>query len=134
MAEPEPTRGAARRSSATFVVAGAVVAIIVALTRSREAGSPEAPQPEQTKVHIVSEPAGATVVLRDGGVLGVTPFEVLLPKGAGELPADVKLDGYQTRHTTIPLFSETGRIDVALVPVGVDAAPPPKAPPKDWTP
>jgi hypothetical protein len=137
MPMPEQSR-APRRSFGSLLVAGAIVAgvaLVVVAGRSRGPSTPERAEPEQTKVHIVSEPAGATVAREDdGGVLGVTPFEISLPKTTGELPVVVKLAGHQSRHTTIPLFSETGRIDVALVPVGVDAASPPKAPTKDWTP
>jgi len=136
MSEPQDPPGAPRRTAGLVaVVAGLVVTVlVVVLVRTRSADEPEASGPALTVVTIVSEPAGATVVRTDGGVLGVTPFEITLPKTNSELPVLVQLPGYQTRRSTIPLFSQTGRVDVALVANGAEAPAPPKPPPDGWVP
>jgi hypothetical protein len=139
MADPRDPSGAgpARRFSsplAAGVGALSVVLVVIAVVRASRPSAPEESGPEQTSVMISSEPAGATVSREDGGALGVTPFQVTLPKANAELPVVVTLQGYQTRHTTVPLFSESGRVDVMLTPVGVEPPKPPKPPPDGWEP
>ena len=87
-----------------------------------------------TTVTVVSDPAGATVTLADGGLLGVTPFELTVPKRDADLPVTVRREGYQDSHVTVPLFSATGRIDVMMTAIGAKPPKPPKPPPDGWTP
>jgi hypothetical protein len=139
MAGPEDPPGPARRSSGWIAgVVGAliiiVVIVLIARTRS-ESDPPGPPAPDRTALEIVSEPAGATVVRADdGGVLGVTPFDISLPKSNAEVPVFVRLKGYQERRVTLPLFSQSGRVDVGLIAIGAEAPAPPKPPPKNWVP
>jgi hypothetical protein len=111
----------------------AVVVVVVLIVRAGDAARTDVPAgPPHTTIDIVSDPPGATMVRADdGGVLGVAPFTASLPKGEGELPVFVKLDGYQTRWLTVPLFSVTGRIDVKLWRDGEDSGIPP-SPPDHW--
>ena len=120
------------RSLALLVGALAVVVAFIALIVSAgDAGRGKVPAgPELAKVDIVSIPAGATVTRADGGVLGTTPFTLSLAKSNTELPVIVKAVGYQDRPVTVPLFSDSGRIDVTLTANGAVAAPLP-APPRD---
>jgi hypothetical protein len=111
-----------------------IVAVFFLVRSAGQRGEPATDEPAFTRIMISSEPAGATVTRADGGVLGTTPFEVSLPKANAELPVIVTLDGYQTHRVTVPLFSESGRVDVMLTPVGVEPPPPPKPPPDGWTP
>jgi hypothetical protein len=114
-----------------------VVALVMLVVRAGEGGrsaAPEAPQPPMTTVMIVSEPAGATITRPDGGVLGKSPLTLTLPKSDGDLVVIVSLDGYQSRRSSVPLFSQSGRVDVALSPNGVDAAVNHPPPPDGWTP
>jgi hypothetical protein len=111
-----------RAAAALFgavVVAGAIALVL-------RAGARRTAQParvERTSVEIVSDPPGATVVRADdGGVLGVTPAVVVLPKQNGVLPVIVRLDGYEPRNVDVPLFSSSGRVDVKLTAAAHDAA------------
>ena len=90
--------------------------------------------PATTTVTIVSDPAGATVKDADGGLLGIAPFELTVPKRDAELPVVVSREGYQDSRVTIPLYSATGRVDVKLWAIGEKRPPPPKPLPKDWSP
>jgi hypothetical protein len=137
MDEPPESSGASRRSStwvAALVGGIIVVAVVVLIARTRSSEEPAPSGPEMTAIEIVTEPAGATVSFLDGGVLGTTPLDTKLPKRDGELPVIVRLVGYQERRVTVPLYSETGRIDVSLTAIGAEPPPPPKPLPKDWSP
>jgi hypothetical protein len=122
-----------------LVVVGALVAVVLVVllvvrgSRTSEPGAPSGP--EMTTVTIVSDPSGATVTSADdGGVLGVTPFELTVPKKDGEMPIIVRREGYQDHRSTVPLFSATGRIDLKLTAVGEKPPPPPKPLPDGWAP
>jgi hypothetical protein len=115
-----------------LVLVAAVVLLILRASRPSEA--PEPSGPAMTTVMIASEPSGATVIGPDGGVLGVTPFDLTVPKREGELPVLVRREGYQERKVTVPLYSATGRVDVMMTAVGAEPPPPPKPLPQDWTP
>jgi hypothetical protein len=121
-----------------LAVVGALVAVVVVVllvVRGSRTSEPEAPSgPQMTTVMIVSDPSGATVTSADGGVLGVTPFELTAPKSDVEMPVLVKREGYQDHKTTVPLFSATGRVDVKLTAIGEEPPPPPKPLPDGWTP
>jgi hypothetical protein len=137
MDEPPKPSGAPRSSSAwVSALIGAIIvgAVIVLIARTRSTEEPAPSGPELTAIEIVSEPAGATVSLTDGGVLGTTPLDTKLLKRDGELPVIVRLAGYQERRVTVPLYSQTGRIDVSLTAIGAEPPPPPKPLPKDWSP
>jgi hypothetical protein len=131
--------GPEQSGSRSFVaVVGALVAVVVVVLVVVRASGPTAPAvpegPPMTDIEVVSDPAGATVTGADGGVLGVTPFWLKVPKREGEMPLVVRRDGYQERHVTVPLFSASGRIDVMMVAVGAKPPEPPKQPPDGWTP
>jgi len=128
-----PQRTASRSFALAVGAIIAVVAVVILIVRAGDAAHTDAPAgPPRTTIDIVSEPPGATMVRADdGGLIGVAPFTASLPKGEGELPVFVKLEGYQTRWLTVPLFSETGRIDVKLWRNGVDSGIPP-SPPEHW--
>jgi PEGA domain len=122
------------RAQSLALVAGAVVvvvAVVAILVSAGGAGPRKAPAgPELAKVDIVSVPAGATVTRADGGILGTTPFTLSLAKSNTELPVIVKAVGYQDRAVTVPLFADSGRIDVTLTAIGA-VAPPGPAPARD---
>jgi hypothetical protein len=120
-----------------LAIVGALVTVVVVVMVVVRAGRPPEPGtsgPPMTTVMIVSDPAGATVTSADGGVLGVTPFDLTVPKSDVELPVTVRRDGYQDKHTTVPLFSATGRVDVMMTKVGEKPPEPPKPPPDGWSP
>jgi hypothetical protein len=134
MAEPQPS---GRRSLAAVVLAlAAVFGVVLLVVRAGRRAEPEAERtgPEMTTVMISSEPAGATVSSEDGGVLGVTPFSLTLPKRDFEMPTHVRLAGYQEKRVTVPLFSATGRVDIMMTRVGEKPPEPPKPPPDGWVP
>jgi hypothetical protein len=117
---------------AAFVVVAAVVLLVVRASRT---SPPEEPKgPEMTTVKIVSDPSGATVTTPDGGLLGVTPFDLTAPRREGEMPVVVRRQGFQEKQVTVPLFSATGRVDIMMTAVGQKPPEPPKPPPDGWTP
>jgi hypothetical protein len=126
-----------RTASLSFALAVgailAVVAVVILIVRAGDAAHTDAPAgPPLTTIDIVSDPPGATMVRADdGGLIGVAPFTASLPKSDSELPVFVKLEGYQTRWLTVPLFSVMGRIDVKLWRDGVDSGIP-ASPPDHW--
>ncbi|HVU52774.1 MAG TPA: PEGA domain-containing protein [Polyangia bacterium] len=127
----------AQSSNRSFMaIVGALVAVVGVVFLVVRGSRPSEPDsgPAMTTVMIVSDPAGATVTNADGGVLGVTPFDLTVPKSDGELPVTVRRDGYQDKHVTVPLFSATGRVDVMMTKVGEKPPEPPKPPPDGWTP
>jgi hypothetical protein len=130
--------GAAQSGPRSFVlVVGAlvaVVAVVVLIVRASRPAEPVETGPVMTTVTIVSDPAGAPVSDADGGLLGVAPFDLIVPKREAELPVVVRREGYQDSRITIPLYSVTGRVDVKLWGVGEKRPPPPKPLPKDWSP
>jgi hypothetical protein len=111
----------------------AVVGVVIGLLVRSGPVDTVAHEPALTSILIVSNPPGSSVVWPDGGVLGVTPFTASLPRLESEVPVIVTHEGYNDRRTTLPLFSQTGRVDVTLTAIGADAAAPPKLP-KDWKP
>jgi hypothetical protein len=113
-----------------LVVVGVVIGLVV---RSRPADT-ETHEPPVTSILIVSNPPGSSVLLTDGGVLGVTPLTASLPRVEGELPVVVKHNGFNDHQMMLPLFSQTGRVDVTLTAIGADGGASPKALPKDWKP
>lgn len=131
----DPAKSATR---SFLVVVGALVTVAVVVMLVVRAGRPPEPGtpsgPPMTTVMIVSDPAGATVTDADGGVLGVTPFDLTVPKSNVELPVTARRDGYQDKHSTVPLFSATGRVDIMMTKVGEKPPEPPKPPPDGWTP
>jgi hypothetical protein len=127
----------AKSGTRSFVaIAGALVAVVGVLFLVVHGSRPPEPAsgPPMTTVMIVSDPAGATVTNADGGVLGVTPFDLTVRKSDVEMPVTVRREGYQDKHTTVPLFSQTGRVDVTMTKVGEKPPEPPKPPPDGWTP
>jgi hypothetical protein len=130
-----PAEQSGSRSFVGVVVAVvAVVAVVLLVVRGSRTSAPKPAGPEMTTVTIVSDPAGATVTGPDGGVLGVTPFELTVPERAAELPVQMRLDGYQEKRITVPLFSAQGRVDVLMTRVGEKPPEPPKPPPDGWVP
>jgi hypothetical protein len=121
-----------------LAVVGALVAVVVVLMLVVRAGRPPEPGapsgPPMTTVMIASDPAGATVTNADGGVLGVTPFDLTVPKSDTELPVTARREGYQDKHTTVPLIAATGRVDIMMTKVGEKPPEPPKPPPDGWAP
>jgi hypothetical protein len=115
-----------------MVVVAAVIAIVV---RAGDAGRAPAtpPGPPMTNVDIVSDPVGASVFDADGGLIGVAPLVISAPRSEKELVIFTKYPGYQDRRSTVPLFSETGRIDVELIKIGAKE-PHPKPLPDHWVP
>lgn len=135
MAEPF---GPGARLRPYAIAVGALVVVIAVVTFVVRAGDArrEAPvEPEITKVEIFSLPVGAFVVRADdGGLLGQTPMTLTTAKSDKDFPVIVKADGYQDRPVKVPLFSETGRVDVRLNAIGADAAASPPPPPDGWVP
>ena len=89
-----------------MVVVGAlvaVVAVVVLVVRASRPTEPVETGPVMTTVTIVSDPAGATVKDADGGLLGVAPFDLIVPKREVELPVVVSREGYQDSRITVPL-------------------------------
>ena len=117
------------------VAVAAILAVVAVVLRLGGAGRPAgeaAPAPAFTNVDIISVPAGAVVVRADdGAVLGQTPFVLSVAKSDTDLPVIVEADGYQDRRVAVPLFSESGRVDVTLTASGADAAPPPEGRARD---
>jgi hypothetical protein len=133
---PEPTRSRLSVGPFATVVGAmvAVVAVVAFVVRVGDAGRSTRTDPGITTIDIVSEPPGASVVRADdGGVLGLTPLNVSFPKSDKDLAVVVSHEGYQDHRANVPLFSASGRIDVTLTPVGVDAAAVPSLP-DHWTP
>jgi len=116
-----------RQRGRTLVVVAAAIAVAVAVVWRLGAADRTAADvtadPKLTHVDIVSVPEGAFVIRADdGGVLGRTPLTLSLPKSDIDLSVIVKADGHQDRRVAVPLFSESGRVDVTLTPIDVDAA------------
>ncbi len=57
--------------------------------------------PEQVVVALKSDPPGAQVVRTDGVIVGMTPVEMKLDKGAPPLDVQLNLDGYRSEKRTI---------------------------------
>ena len=112
------------RTLAIVVVAlVAVVAVALRLGSAGPAAGEASSVPALTNVDIVSVPAGAVVVRADdGGVLGQTPLVLSVARSDTALPVILKADGYEDRRVAVPLFSESGRVDVTLTALGADAA------------
>ena len=134
MTAPSEPRAASRSYLIVASALAVVVAVIVIVGRAGPSAGPSAPEPAFAVIDIVSVPTGATVNRVDGGaVVGVTPMTVTFPRSDTDVHVVVSHPGYQDRRVTVPVFSETGRIDVTLTPNGVDAAVV-KPLPKDWSP
>jgi hypothetical protein len=134
MPDSPPPRAASRPFAIVvgLMVVGVLIAVFV--LRVGEPAPSSAPEPVLANIVIVANPPGSSVSSEaDGGVLGHTPFTLSLPKSETDLIVIVRHDGYQDRRVSVPLFSLSGRVDVKLTPIGVDAAAPP-APPANWTP
>jgi hypothetical protein len=133
MTEPSEPRAASHSYLLVAVALAVVVAVIVFVERARPSAGPGA-EPALATIDISSSPSGATVNRVDGGaIVGVTPMTVTFPRSETDLLVVVRHAGYQDHPVTIPVFSETGRVDVILTPNGVDAAAA-TPPPKDWSP
>jgi hypothetical protein len=130
----DPAKSGTRSFLAIVGALVAVAVVVMLVVRAGHPPEPGTPPPEMTTVMIVSDPAGATVTEADGGVLGVTPFDLTLPKSNAELPVTARRDGYQDKHSTVPLFSATGRVDIMMTKVGEKPPEPPKPPPDGWSP
>jgi hypothetical protein len=114
-----------------FVAVAAVIAIVV---RAGDGGRPVAPSgPPMTNVDVVSDPVGASVFDADGGLIGVAPLVISVPRSDKDLVIFTKYPGYQDRRSTIPLYSASGRIDVELIKIGAKE-PKPKPLPDHWAP
>ncbi len=134
MTAPSEPRAASHSYLIVALALAVVVAVIVVVGRSGSSAGPAGAEPALATIDISSSPSGATVNRVDGGaIVGVTPMTVTFPRAETDLLVVVRHDGYQDHLVTIPVFSETGRVDVILTPNGVDAAVV-KPPPKDWTP
>ena len=98
--------GPAQSGTRSFVaVVGAlvaVVAVVVLVVRASRPPEPVETGPAMTTVTIVSDPAGATVTDADGGLLGVAPFDLTVPKRDAELPVVVRREGYQEQPVDDP--------------------------------
>jgi len=125
-----PQRPAAGRTLAVVVAASvAVVAVVLRFGTAGRTADEASAVAAFTNVDIVSVPAGAVVIRADdGGVLGRTPFVLSVAKSDAELPVIVKADGFQDRRVAVPLFSESGRVDVTLTATGADPAAVPPSP------
>ena len=112
-----------------------MVAVVIFVVRAGDVRREAPVEPEITNVEIFSLPEGASVVRADdGGVLGQTPMTLTMPKSDKDLLVIFKADGYQDHPVKVPLFSETGRVDVKLTAIGADAAVSPPPPPDGWVP
>jgi hypothetical protein len=135
MVEPSGPRAGGRPILSIVVALVVVVAVVVFVVRAGSADRAGPPSPELTTVDVVVIPVGATLVRADdGGVLGQAPLTLSLVKSDTDLPVIVKAPGYQDRLVKVPLFSETGRVDVTLIAIGADAAAPPRPTPDGWNP
>ncbi|HEX4406595.1 MAG TPA: hypothetical protein VH560_17270 [Polyangia bacterium] len=132
-APPEP-RAVSHSYLIVAVALAVVVAVIVVVAHSRPSAGSGSAETALATIDIGSSPSGATVNRVDGGaIVGVTPMTVTFPRSDTDLLVVVKHAGYQDHLVTIPVFSETGRVDVIMTPVGVDAGAP-KRLPKDFSP
>jgi hypothetical protein len=132
MTAPSEQRSSSLSYLMVAVALVVVVAVIVVVERAGSSARPNGGEPAIAAIDFVSVPSGAAVNRADGGSIGVTPFTATFPRGDVDQVVIVSHAGYQDRRVTVPVFSETGRIDVTLVENGVDAAP--SKPPKDRTP
>ena len=130
----DPGQSGTRSFAAVVGALVAVVGVVLLVVRAGRPSEPVETGPAMTTVTIVSDPAGATVRDADGGVLGVAPFDLTIPKRDVDMPVVVSRDGYQDSRITVPLYSATGRIDVKLWAIGEKRPPPPPPLPKDWSP
>jgi hypothetical protein len=122
MPEPPQSRAAGHPFAVAVGAIVAVAAVVVVVVRAGSTG-PAPRDPGVTNVDIVSDPVGASVIRADdGGVLGLAPLTLTLPKSETDLPVIVRHEGYQDRLVKVPLFSMSGRIDVELIKIGADAA------------
>lgn len=134
---PEPTKSPPAlygflKVVGALVVVAAVIAIVV---RAGDAGRgpSEPPGPPMTNVDVVSDPVGASVFNADGGLIGIAPLVISVPKSDKELVIFTRHEGYQDRRSTIPLYATSGRIDVELIKIG-EKERHVKALPDGWTP
>jgi hypothetical protein len=137
MAEPSQPRPSNRSLAIVVGLMVAVALVAIFLLRVGAASKDDAPptDPKVASIQLLSLPTGATVRRADdGGVLGVTPFIVDLPRSDTDVAVVVHRDGYQDRHVTVPVFSLNGRVEVTLTAIGADAAPLPPQPPDGWSP
>ena len=133
---PEPTKSPAALSSllkvvGALVVVAAVIAIVVHAGEGGRASTP--PGPPMTNVDVVSDPVGASVFDADGGLIGIAPLVISVPKSDKDLVVITKAEGYQDRRSTVPLYATSGRIDVELIRIG-EKERPVKALPDGWVP
>ncbi|HTA21046.1 MAG TPA: hypothetical protein VK989_17255 [Polyangia bacterium] len=134
MTAPSEPRAASHSYLIVALALAVVVAVIVFVGRSGPSAGPGGVEPALATIDIGSSPSGATVNRVDGGaIVGVTPMTVTFPRSQTDLLVVVKHAGYQDHLVTIPVFSETGRVDVILTPNGVDAGAA-KPLPKNWSP
>jgi hypothetical protein len=134
---PEPTKAPSALSS-FLKIAGAMVvvaAVIALVVRAGDAGraSLDPPGPPMTNVDVVSDPVGASVFDADGGLIGIAPLVISVPRSDKELVIFTRHEGYQERRSTVPLYSVSGRLDVELIKIG-EKERQVKALPDGWTP
>lgn len=103
-----------RVAAVILVAALLLVAVLVMKGRGGD-DAQQAPAADVTNVYVISEPPGATISAADGKPLGTTPTTLTLPRGPGEATVILRHPGYEDRRVTVPVFSQTGRIDVTLV-------------------
>jgi hypothetical protein len=93
----------------------------------------EEPSPATVAVSFVSHPPGAEIVDTDTDeVLGTTPFTRAIERTPEPLTVEVRLDGYRTETTEVPLAKDT-QLSVDLTKAWVSPKPPPKPPAKKTT-
>jgi hypothetical protein len=134
---PEPTKSRAAVPGFALVVGSmAVVAALVVLIARVGDSRPAAPaEPAMANIDVVSDPVGASVFRADdGGLIGIAPLVISLPRSEKDLVIITKHPGYQDRRSTVPLFSASGRIDIELIRIGAKERPIPPPPPDGWTP
>lgn len=134
MTKPSEPRATSHSYLIVAVALVIVVAVIIVVGRSGPSAGPGGAAPALATIDIGSSPSGATVNHVDGGaIVGVTPMTVTFPRSDTDVLVVVRHAGYQDHLVTVPVFSESGRLDVILTPDGVDASAV-KPPAKDWTP
>jgi hypothetical protein len=134
MTAPSEPRAASHSYLIVALALAVVVGVIVVVGRSGSSAGPGGAEPALATIEIGSSPSGATVNRVDGGaIVGVTPMTVTFPRAEADLLVVVRHAGYQDHLVTIPVFSETGRVDVIMTPNGADAGAA-KPIPKDFSP
>jgi hypothetical protein len=116
---------------AALALGGLVAAVIAGVVLARggdgdgkgddaPAPAPVEPAPATVEIELVSTPPGAEV-LRDGTVVGRTPYTFATEPSATTATFELRLAGFGPVTRAVPL-DRRSRVDVSLVPV---AAPPP---------